>query len=134
MADSISDLAAKSGVSVEQAEKGLGAILAWFKEKLPADSFSKVLSAIPNASNLMPPAQAPQEGSSGGILSAVGHALSKLVGGSASELTNRFAQLGFSADQFKQFLPKVSEFLTSKLPGDVMKQASALLPKVGTES
>jgi hypothetical protein len=130
MADFISDLAAKSGVSPELAEKGVGAILALLKDKLPPGSCSQVISAIPNANNLMAAAETPQE-SSGGILSAVGDAVSKLVGGSTGELTSRFTQLGFSPDQAKSFLPVVLEFLKSKLPPDVLKQASALFPGVG---
>jgi hypothetical protein len=133
MADFISDLATKAGISPDQAEKGIGALLAVFKDKLPAGSFSQVLSAIPNGNKLMAAAQAPQE-DSGGILAAVGGAVSKLVGGSAGELTNRFSNLGFSADQLKRFLPGAMEFLKSKLPADVVKQISALLPGVATES
>jgi hypothetical protein len=134
MADLISDLAAKSGVSPDLAGKGVGAILALLKDKLPADSFAQVLSAIPNADNLMSGAQAAlQQSPSGGILSAVGDAVSKLFGGGAAELASRFTQLGFSADQIKSFLPGVLEFLKSKLPADVVKQASAALPGVGTE-
>jgi hypothetical protein len=134
MADFISDLAKKSGVSPDLAGKGVGAVLALFKDKLPAGTFSELLSAIPNADKLMSAAQAPQEGASGGILGAVGDAVSKLVGGGAGELTSRFTQLGFNADQLKRFLPSVLEFFKNKLPADVMKQASALLPGVGAES
>ena len=135
MADFISDLAKKSGVSPDLAGKGVGAVLALFKDKLPAGSFSQVLSAIPNASNLMTDAQAAlQEASSGGILGAVGDAVSKLFGGGAAELASHLTHLGFSADQLKSFLPGVLEFLKSKLPPDVVKQASALLPGVATES
>jgi hypothetical protein len=64
----------------------------------------------------------------------VSAAVSKLVGGGAAELTNRLSQLGFSAEQLKRFLPSVLEFLKSKLPGDVLKHASAHLPGGGTES
>jgi hypothetical protein len=130
MADFISDLATKSGVSPDLAEKGVGAILALLKDKLPAGAFSEVLSAIPNASNLMAAAQAPQESSGGGILGAV----SKLVGGGTAELTSRFTQLGFSADQLKRFLPNALEFLKGKLPAEAVKQASAFLPGAQTEA
>jgi hypothetical protein len=133
MADLISDLAAKAGISPDMAKKGVGAVLTVLKDKLPANSFSQVQSAVPDASNLMAAAQAPQETPGGGILGAVGDVVSKLVGGGAGELTSRFTQLGFSADQLKRFLPVVMEFLKGKLPPDVVKQAGALLPGVGTE-
>jgi hypothetical protein len=133
MADFISDLATKSGVSPDLARKGVGVILALLKDKLPAGTFAQVLSAIPNGNNLMADAQAAPESSSGGILGAVGSAVSKLVGGSAGELTSRLTQLGFFADQLKSFLPGALEFLKTKLPPDVVKQASALLPGVGAD-
>ena len=134
MADFISDLATKSGVSPDLARKGVGVILALLKDKLPAGTFSQVQAAIPNASNLMTDAQAAlQAAPSGGILGAVGDAVSKLFGGSAAELASQFTHLGFSADQLKRFLPGVLQFLKSKLPADVVKQASALLPGVGAE-
>jgi hypothetical protein len=129
VADFISDLAAKAGVSPDLARKGLGAVLALFKDKLPANSFSQVLEAVPNASNLMTDAHAAlQAAPSSGILGAVGEAVSKLFGGSAAELASQFTHLGFSADQLKSFLPNVLEFLKSKLPGDILKQVTALLP------
>jgi hypothetical protein len=134
MADLIFDLAAKAGVSPDQAAKGVGAILALLKDKLPAVIFSQVQSAIPNASNMMAAAEAPQEGPGGEILGAVSGVVSKLVVVvGAGELASRFTQLGFSADQLKHFLPGVLEFLKGKLPADVVKQVSALLPGVGTE-
>jgi hypothetical protein len=88
---------------------------------------------MPKASNLMAAAEATQESPTGGILGAVGSAVSKLVGGGAAELTSQFTQLGFSADQLRRFIPGVLVFLKNKLPADVLKQASALLPGIGTE-
>jgi hypothetical protein len=130
MADFISDLAAKTGISPDLARKGVGVILALLKDKLPAGAFAQVQQAIPNANNLMAAADVPQE-TSGGILSKVGDVVSKIVGsGGAAELASRFTQLGFSPDQIKKFLPLVVEFLKNKLPADVAKQLSALTPPV----
>jgi hypothetical protein len=133
MADFISDLATKAGISPDLAKKGVGAILALCKDRLPAGSFSQVQSVIPDSSDLMAAAEVPEESSSGGIFAAVGTAIKKLVRGSTAELISRFTKLGFSEDQLKVFLPRVLEFLKSKLPADVVKQASALLPGVKTE-
>jgi hypothetical protein len=138
MANFINDLATKSGVSPELAEKGVGAMLGLFKDKLPAAAFSQVESAIPNASSLMEAAESHEEGSGGGILGAVGGAVtgvvSKIVGGGTAAAMAQFTHLGFTADQLKSFIPNALEYLKSKLPGDVFKQASALLPGAGTES
>ncbi len=127
MNEMIADLAAKAGLSPDLAQKGLGAVLGFFKDKLPADAFSKVSSAIPGTDSMMAAAQAGAE-SSGGMLSAVTGMVGKLFGGSGAEVVSKLTQLGFSAEQLKSFLPKVLEFLQAKLPADVMKQVSGLLP------
>ena len=49
MADIVSELASKSGVSTDLAKKGLGALLSFVKKSLPADSFSRFSSAFPGA-------------------------------------------------------------------------------------
>ena len=47
MSDIVSDLAAKSGISTEQAQKGLGAVLTYVKESVPEDAFAQVSAAVP---------------------------------------------------------------------------------------
>jgi uncharacterized protein (DUF2267 family) len=130
VADFISDLAAKSGVSPDLARKGVGAVLAVLKDKLPAGLFSQVQSAVPNADSLMAASSQAEESSGGGVLGAVTGAVGKLFGGggAAAALASRLAQLGFSSEQLQKFLPNVLEFLKSKLPADAAKQLSALLP------
>src|SRR6516164_9110728 len=112
MADIISDLAAKSGVSADLAQKGMGALLSFMKEKLPAESFSKVTGAIPGADNMMAAAAERGPEASGGVMSAVRGLAGKLFGGAggASELVAKLTQFGFSADQLKRFIPTVLEF------------------------
>src|SRR5262249_52084429 len=128
MADIITDLASKSGISPDLARKGLGGVLAFFQSKLPADTFSQVSAAVPGADSMMAAAQAGQE-SSGGILSAVTSAVGKLFGGGgAAEMVSKLTQLGFSAEQLQAFLPRVLDFFKGKLPGDVMSQVSGLMP------
>lgn len=128
MADIITDLASRCGISPDLAQKGLGAVLTYFKSHLPADSFSRLSAALPAADSMMAAAQTGQE-ASGGLLSAVTGAVGKLFGGgAAAELASKFTQIGFSAAQIQTFLPKVLELLKSKLPGDLVKQVSGLLP------
>jgi uncharacterized protein (DUF2267 family) len=129
MADAIAELARKAGVSEDQARKGLGAVLAVCKDKLPADVYSKMESAVPDADDAVQAAEAGQEGSGGGILGAVSGLAGKLFGGGgASALVAKLSGLGFSADQLKEFLPKVLAFFKERLPEDAMKKVSALLP------
>jgi uncharacterized protein (DUF2267 family) len=128
MADLISEVAAKSGVSPDMARKGVGAILAVLKDKLPAGVFAQVQSAVPSADNAI--AATPSDaGGGGGLLGTVSAAVSKLTGGggAAAVLMNRLTQLGFSPEQLQKFLPAVLEFLKNKLPPDAAKQLSAHL-------
>jgi hypothetical protein len=129
MADSVSDLAAKAGVSPELARKGVGAVLALLKDKLPAGTFAQIQSALPNADSLMASAESSEGDSGGGILGAVGAAVGKLTGGGgAAALASRLGQLGFSPEQLEKFLPTVLEFFKSRLPADAAKQLSSLMP------
>jgi hypothetical protein len=130
MADFISELANKSGISPDLAGKGVGAMLALFKDKLPPGVFSQVQAAVPNADSMMAAAQPAEGTSGGGILGAVASAVGKLVGGGniAAELTSQFAPLGLSAEQVQKFLSTLLEFFKRKLPEDVVKQVGALLP------
>ena len=49
MSEFLSDLADKSGIRPDQPKKGLGALLNVLKDKLPADVFARVQSAVPGA-------------------------------------------------------------------------------------
>jgi hypothetical protein len=131
VADLISELAAKSGISPDQAGKGVGAVLGVLKDKLPASMFSQVQAAVPNADGLMADAQSASGG--GGVLGAVTGAIGKLTGGGsgAAGLMGKFTQLGFSPEQLQKFLPNVLEFFKSKLPADVANKVGALMPGGG---
>src|SRR5262245_5824989 len=67
MSDIVSDLATKSGLSPEQAQKGLGAVLAFVQQKLPKEDFAKVSEAVPNSDQILA-AVGEQEKASGGII------------------------------------------------------------------
>jgi uncharacterized protein (DUF2267 family) len=130
MADFISELAAKSGISPDQARKGVGAVLALLKDRLPPGVFSKVQAAVPNADSMMAAAPPAEGASGGGILGTVASAVGKLTGGggATAELTSRLAQLGISAEQLQKFLSAVVEFFKRRLPEDAAKQVGALVP------
>jgi hypothetical protein len=137
MADLITELASKIGISPETARRGLGTLLAALQHVLPADSFAKIEGAIPGAANMLADAQAQGEAPAGGILGAIKDMAGKLFGGGGSPeaMAAHFGKLGFSPDQVKHFFAQVVEFLRSRLPPDVMKHVSALLPhEEGTAS
>jgi hypothetical protein len=128
MADFLSDLAAKSGINVDQAKQGMGALLNILKDKLPANVFSQVQAAVPGADNLMASAEGCCAG--GGVLEAVKGMAGKLFGGGASTATAlaTLQESGVSAEQGQKFLHNAVEFLKAKLPEGVMKQISPLIP------
>src|SRR5262245_41033009 len=116
MSDSVSELAAQSGSTPGQAKKGLGAVLAYFKESVPEEAFAKVSAAVPGSDQMMA-AAGPAEQPSGGVLGAIKDVAGKLFGGGgASALISKLSNLGISAEQAQKFLPKVLEFLKGKLP------------------
>lgn len=132
MADFISDLAAKSGISPDLAGKGVGIVLALLKDKLPAGTYSQLQAAIPSSDRLMADAQQPSQGEEvprSGIVDLVTSAAGQLFGGGGGvELLKKLTQLGFSPEQLQKFLPNLAQGLEQKLPPDAAKQVSALIP------
>jgi hypothetical protein len=124
MADLVHELAERSGVSIDTARKGLGAVLSFLKGKIPEETFAKVSSAVPDACQAMDSAETEQP-AGGGVVGAITGAASKIFGGGG--LAGKLTQLGFSADQVPAFLQNVVAFLKDKLPGDAMKQLTSSL-------
>src|SRR5262245_43161808 len=128
MADIVSELASKCGISTEVAQKGLGLILGLMKSKLPAESFAKVSAAVPGADNMMAAVADTAGQASGGVVGAVKGAIGKIFGGGTDAVVAQFAQVGMTPDQIQGFIPKVVEFFKGKLPENVMSQVAGLLP------
>jgi hypothetical protein len=129
MADIASELAKQCGISKETAQKGMGIVLGLIKSKLPAESFSKVISAVPEGESMMASAASSAEGSAGGVVNAVTGTLGKLFGGAGTgALLAKITQLGMSPDQIQSFFTKIMEFFKGKLPQNVMSQVTDLLP------
>jgi hypothetical protein len=94
---------------------------------IPAEGFSRIAAAVPGADGMMAAAQ--EEGkSSEGILGAVTGMAGKIFGGGGAAAGTKLTQLGFSPDQLKSFLSNVLEFFKDKLPADLLKQVSGLIP------
>jgi len=129
MSDTISDLAAQSGLTSDQAQKGLGAVLSYLKESLPKEDFAQLSAAVPDSDQMMA-AAGPREESSGGLFGAIAGMAGKLFGGgdASAALVAKLSSLGISAEQVQAFLPRVLEFLKGRLPDATVKQISALLP------
>ena len=146
MADIISDLAAKAGISPEMARKGMGAVLSVCRSKLPPDAYAQLSKSVPDANGLadasddaaaaQPPAAAAAAADTG-ILGTITGAIGKMFGGGSgaigegagvTELASKLSASGFSMDQVKAFLPQVLAFLKDKLPADALQKLSGMLP------
>jgi hypothetical protein len=129
MADIATELAGKTGISAEIAQKGLGVVLGLLKSKLPAESFNKVSTAIPGADNMMAAAADTKE-QSGGVVGAVTGAIGKLFGSGdgIGAAAAKLGQIGMKPEQIEKFIPQVLEFLKGKLPDNILGQVGNLLP------
>jgi hypothetical protein len=128
MADIASELASKCGIRPDVAKKGLGIVLEFLKNKLPAETYSKISATVPGADNMISAAADMGEGAGGGMLEAVKGAIGKLFGGGAGALLGKFDKLGMSPDQIQGFVSKLTEHFKGKLPENVMSQIRKLLP------
>jgi hypothetical protein len=133
VADFLSDLASRTGISVDQAKQGMGALLSMLKDKVPADVLSQVKSVVPDSDSMMAAADTGQEASSGGgVFAVVKGVAEKLFGGGAGAALAKLQGAGLSAEQGHNFLHNVFEFLEGKLPEGVMNQLRALIPATET--
>jgi hypothetical protein len=144
MADLISDLAAKAGISRDMAGKGVGAILELCRNKLPAEAYSKLSAAVPGAAGLIATAvssaacpdpsartataaaatrPSPRPGTpTGGVTGTFPGMFGKaLGGGGAGKLAGKLSDIGFSPQQLEAFLPAVLEFLKDKVPANNLR-------------
>jgi hypothetical protein len=128
MSDVVSDLAAKCGITPEQATKGLGAILSFLKGAVPEETFKHVSAAVPDSEQMMA-AAGPHEEPSGGIVGAIKGVAEKLFGsGPVAALMGKLSSLGITAEQAQSFLGHVMEHLKGKLPESATKHLTELLP------
>ena len=131
MSDLANQLATETGVTGEQAHKGLGALLSFLKEQLGGETFQKLEAAIPGAASMISSFEAAQGSSQGGLFGAVAALAGKLFGGKAeggAELLASLSKLGFQPGQIEAFLPKALEFLKNHLPAELIERVMASLP------
>jgi hypothetical protein len=131
MSDLANQLATETGVTGEQAHKGLGALLSFLKEQLGDENFQKLEAAIPGAASMISSFEAAQGTSQGGLFETVAALAGKLFGGKAgggAELLAALSKLGFQPGQIEAFLPKALEFLKNHLPPELVERVMASLP------
>ena len=113
-------LTSQLGVSEEQAQGGAGLLFKMAKEKLGADEFAQVASAVPNIENLI--SSAPE---AGGVSAALGGLASSLGGGAGqlgnlASLAGGFKNLNLDSGMVGKFIPVVMNFVQLE-GGDTIK-------------
>ena len=98
-------LASSLGLSSEQAQAGVGAMLRLSEERLDPAGYSKITSVIPRADEYIALAQR-----LGAFQGAVAN---------ASGLSSAFGKLGISPEQAAKFIPEVTGYVSSAASPDV---------------
>src|SRR5262245_50561531 len=126
MADFLSELASKAGVSSDQAHRGLGALLTLLQGKLSPDAFARLKGATPAGADILESAAEKNRSSGAGLLEGAKSMAGKILGGGAKDpaavLQSHLSSAGLSADQLKGLLPKLHDMLANKLPTNVLAQ------------
>lgn len=115
----VSMLSGQLGVTEAQASSGAGAIFSVAKQKMSAESFASLGSAVPNLDQLLAAAPAIAGNSGGNSSGLMGKAASMLGGSGASGGTMAmlgpvFESLGMNASMVGQFLPVVLQFVQTQ--------------------
>jgi hypothetical protein len=132
MADFVSDLAGKCGISPDQARQGMAAVISLLQDKVPGDTVSSLKSAAnvteQDIAEVDARAAAPQ--ASGGMLGTIAGMAAKYLGegGLAAGLLTKLTALGFTPDQIATFGAVVLQNLKGRVPDEVLAQLSSLLP------
>ncbi len=132
MSDTANAVASETGLSTDLVHKGLGAVLDFIRQHLGEETFERVQSAIPNASDFLNRFESsPEAAGGGGLLGALTGLAAKFLGGGAGDLTKlleTFAKLGFKPEQIEAFLPRAIAFIQSHLPADLFQQILERFP------
>lgn len=126
--DLVTMLVQQLGVTATQAQGGAGAIFNLAKEKMQAQAFEQVASAVPNMDTLLraaPKSTSGLGGMFGSGTSLLGGANGNL--GSLATLASSFSQLGLSPDMVNQFVPIVLSFVQGNGGESVSQLLAAVL-------
>jgi hypothetical protein len=129
MADLVSELASQTGLNLDLVRKGLGALLAFFKDKLGGETFGKLQAAVPDTGEAVQAYESSAGSSGGGLMGALAGLASKfLPGADAGKLLDILGKTGMSAEQVQSFLPKALELLKRFVPPDLYAQIAKAIP------
>jgi len=114
------------GISDNQAAGGVGSILSYAQSALPSNDYTKLASAVPDASSML--SMAPQQSTN--TLSSLGN----LAGGASSVagmagLASQFSSLGLDSGMVSQFIPIIMDYFKQSGSNDAMGILSGLFSK-----
>ena len=98
--NALTDQLTKMGLTPAQASAGVGAVLAYAQNKLPAADFDKVASSVPGASQYI------QSAKDAGAVSA------DTPISDAAGLNSALGKLGISPEVANQFVPVVTDYIS----------------------
>ena len=124
-------LAQHLNISEDTARKGLGAIMHFLNDYLPANLVAQLQSNVPESNELAAHFEANKQP---GVMSTVAGLAGNLLGGQtgeASKVASLLGQAGLSANQVTSFFPKAVELLRDHLPPEIFAKIVGLIPKSG---
>ncbi len=131
MDEILKTLAEHTGISVETARNGLGAIIAFLKEHLPEGLSDQLMKALPDANSVASAFEQSKTAEGGGLIGALTGLATKVFGEGAGEVSKLLGMLqnsGLDLAQIEAFLPKVFELIKEHLPPELYEKILALIP------
>jgi hypothetical protein len=130
MPDLISNIAARVGITPEQAQTGFGVILEGLKRFAP-ELYTKVAGYLPEAGPAEFSAQTAMAGGSEGLMGNLAGMAGKLFGGhtgEAAQFLEMFSKAGFSMEQVKEFAPAALHHLKDVVPPEIVEEICEKIP------
>ena len=133
MNELIQRVMSKVGVNQEQAEGGLGAILALAKDKLDSGAFSQIASKVGGTDDLL--AKFSSLSSGGGASAGLGGLLNSATAamgvkadlGGVASVVGTLSSLNIDMSTIQKFAPVVSNFLEEKGLGDIATKIKSII-------
>jgi hypothetical protein len=118
-------LSSQLGVSDKQAAGGVGSILSYAQGALPSNDYTKLATAVPDASSLL--SMAPKSTNALSSLGSLGGAASSAAG--MAGLASQFSSLGLDSGMISKFVPIMMDYFKQSGSTGAMGVLSGLFSK-----
>ena len=113
------------GISDKQAAGGVGSILSYAQSALPSNDYTKLASAVPDASSML--SMAPKSTNALSSLGSLGSTASSAV--SMAGLASQFSALGLDSGMISKFVPIMMDYFKQSGSTDAMGILAGLFAK-----